>query len=183
MRDFGPAHIIISLAGDSKPVVRAWRYSLEFIGQTRADRIQLEVVENDFPASLKPPSVPWALTPGNRVQLTYQRPGAAAPRTIACRITGADPEEGSGAKAGGRPEKMSLSLAPDQRTGPRSMLIERIRAVKVLAEHPSARRIRDRAIGFSVALPECIENDEYANIATCLRYMNAAFPPELNYGT
>lgn len=184
--DHRPAYLIVGLAEPTMPELRAWRFDIEFIGSTRRTEVKIETMEDDAVPNLPPPTVPWALTPGNKVRITYFRPSGMKSRTITTVITEAGPdrrEDEQRKRALGRSEvKMNLTLKPTRGTDPRSMLVERIREVSVLYECPEAGRVRQRATIMAAAAADCIEKDRFKEAQACTQYVNAAFPDWLNYG-
>ena len=184
--DHKPAYLIVGLADSMMPELRAWRFDIEFIGSVRRTEVKIETMDPDAVPSLPPPAVPWALTPGNKVRITYFRPSGMKSRTITTVITEAGPdraEDEQRKRALGRSEiKMNLTLKPTRGTDPRSMLVERIREVSVLYECPDAGRVRQRATIMAAAAAECIEQDRFKEAQACTQYVNAAFPDWLNYG-
>lgn len=180
-RDVETPLLIVSLSGAS-PVLRGWTLTIDFIGMTpSAHELKVDVVDEFSVASITPPDTPWALTPGNRIKVSYSRPNSSHPRTIGTVIASAvllDQNEGrrSHEKMNtGRP-RLNLYFNPLRGTDPRSMLVERIREVRVLEESPQAGKIRDRAVLLAGGLSGHIERDEFDEAAKCLAYLNAAFP-------
>ena len=167
--DHQPAYLIVSLEHDN-PSCRAWRIGLEYIGVPKANEVLLHISEDGEPYTAAPPPLPWALTPGNKVQLTYQRPGHANARTIIAEITDMR-IDGAG--------RVAISLNPRMGTDPRSMLIERIKAVRVLSESPAAGRVRMRSTLYARALAHCLDTDEFATAALYAAYLIAAYPISL----
>ncbi len=163
--DHSPAYLIVSLEDPHRPTCRAWRYDLGFVGVPRATEVQLVVREDSAPPIV--PEVPWALTPGNRVLLTYQRPSHVNRRTMSCEITEVSRDSGG---------RTMLSLKSTRGTDPRVMLIERIKEIRVLEESPAAGRVRQRAAGHARALADAIEQDQFTEAATLGVAVVAAFP-------
>lgn len=164
-----PAYLIVGLADPNTPSCRAWRIDLEYIGTPRATEVLIHISDDGQAFAAAPPLVPWALTPGNKVLLTYQRPGHHNRRTITTEINGHSDDVGETGK-------IQLSLTPRQGTDPKVMLLERIRAVRVLRESPSAGRVRQRSALYARALAHCVEHDEFSQAADYARYLTAAYP-------
>lgn len=175
--DHRPAYLIVSLADDAAPALRAWRMDLEFVGMPRASEVPIEISE----PTPDPPDLPWALTPGNKVRLTYSRPGSVAPRTITTTIRAASIEDDVEGKRREAP-RTSLALVPTRGTDPRAMLLERIRAVRVLSEHPDAARVAQRAAGAARALADALDNGRAVEVGPLVAYLTAAYPTWLRYG-
>ena len=168
--DHSPAYLIVGLADDGWPELRAWRISLAFIGQPEATEV---MISTDLPM-LEPPPVPWALTPGNRTALTYARPHSGKPeRTLVATIKSFSEE-----KTGG----VMLHIDPSRLTDPRQMLTERVLSAKVLTESPQAARLRDRAALASRRMADCIEGDDFESARLLSQYVSAVFPAKLSYG-
>lgn len=162
-----PAYLIVSLA-EEMPKVRAWRMDSEYIGQPRATEVLIHVADENHPFTSEPPQVPWALTEGNKLLLTYYRPGHGGLRTVRTTVDSWALEAGT--------EKVVLTLQPSLGTDPKTMLMERVRAVKVVAESPRAARIAQRAALYARALAHAIEHDRTTEVRNYIRFLAAVYP-------
>lgn len=169
-----PVYLIVSLKEPDRPVTAAWRIDLPFIGSPRATQVAIHASMDGEPYIANPPLTPWAVTVGNKVALTYQRPGHVNQRTIVCEITGA---KGSLEEPG----KVTLSLKSAVGTDPKVMLVERIKAARVLRESPAAGRVRQRVAAYGRALATTAEHSGFNEIGKYTAFIDAAFPAWLKH--
>lgn len=172
-----PVYLIVGLEDDDHPLLAAWRMDLPFLGETRASQVFVHASADGQPYIAMAPLTPWALTPGNKVALTYQRPGHPKPRTIVCEITDATP--GAGILDG--PGKVRLVIKSTRGTDPKEMLIERVKAVRVLRESPQAGRVRQRVATYGRILADVAEVGGMNDIAKYATFILAAFPAWLSH--
>lgn len=168
-RDHDPAYLIVSLKDAHKPSARAWRMSLEYLGEPLATEVLLHISDDGQAYANRPPEVPWALTPENKVEITYRRGNgeAMARRKITAVITGHAPD---------RAGVMTLGLTPKNPTDPASMPTERIIAVRVLAESPQAGRVRQKCATYARGMAHAVEHDDFMAARGYAAYLAAAFP-------
>lgn len=171
-----PVYVIVGLEDPAHPLLTAWRMDLPFVGEPRATQVQVHASTDGQPHIANPPMTPWSLTPGNKVALTYQRPGHANQRTIVCEITAATP--GSG--LGDGPGKVKLDLRSARGTDPKSILVERVKAVRVLRESPQAGRVRQRVAAYGRSLADVAERGGFDDVAKYSAFVVAAFPAWLS---
>lgn len=171
-----PVYLIVGLEDPQHPLLAAWRMDLPFLGQPRATQVQIHASADGQPHIANPPLTPWSLTPGNKVALTYQRPGHANQRTIICEITSATP----GTEMGAGPGKVKLDLKSARGTDPKSILVERVKAVRVLRESPQAGRVRQRVAAYGRSLADVAEQGGFNDVSKYSAFVVAAFPAWLN---
>lgn len=169
-----PVYLIVGLEDDQHPLLSAWRMDLPFLGQPRASQVAVHASADGQPYIALAPLTPWCLTPGNKVALTYQRPGHPKPRTIICEITGASGDIAA-------PGKVTLDLKSSVGTDPKRMLVERVQACRVLRESPQAGRVRQRAAAYGRALADVADSGGINDISKYSTFIAAAFPTWLNH--
>jgi hypothetical protein len=158
--------LIVSLAEEAL-VARAWRIVVPFIGSRDAIEVGLDVLEDGSVVSI--PTVPWALSVGNVVQVSYVRYGHAIDRTIQVEITGHDDAF------------TVVHMATQKKIDPKQLPIDRIRGAFVVTESNRARRLRRRMAILTQQAAADIAHGDFRNVAQILAAVSIAFPTTLNH--
>lgn len=175
--DHKSAYLIVSLKDPRQPSARAWRIGLEYIGQPQATEVLIHVTDDGAAFSeSSPPGVPWALTQGNKVQITYRRAGPAAEGESEERTNRRYTATIDGYGTDG-----ILNVTPKSTGYPRFMPLERIVAVKVLAESPLAARVRQKSLIYARGLANALSKENFTDAALYAAYLAAAFPEGLKH--
>lgn len=170
VRDVDPAYLIISLA-DGQPRARAWRFDVEYIGERRTTEVLLYLSENGKPYSEEQNSpVPWALSTGNRVEITYTRPNNSVRRKVRATITGNRVE---------MEDVVTIELKGEEELDPKSILLSRIQSVRVLKESAEARRTRSKLQALARWCAQMMSEGKFSEIGSVIEILAAAYPKSL----
>lgn len=185
------AYLIVGLKDIDHPDFRAWRVDSEYIGIPRTTEVEIQVVSKYTAGDFTLPRAPWALTPGNKVLISYARTGQEKPRQMSCTIleVSDDPAD----SMIGAPAAIDLrrhipntiiGVKSKRKTDPRSIALSRIRGVRVIEESPEAGRTRQVALAATELLYQGIysdNNDDMESVQKYSAYITAAYPHWLAY--
>jgi [CysO sulfur-carrier protein]-S-L-cysteine hydrolase len=167
--DLGVAYIVVGLSED-KADVKAYRIRNPFVGVREATRVPLAITETGDPWQPPIPVLPWALSVGNKVKITYAStaPGVYQ-KFVTARVTGADEMSKGRARV--------VLLEPTVKAAVKSLALDKIRFVTVLEESAAAKELRALIVRAGRHIMSAVSVGE--DLAQCDAYaavMAAAFP-------
>lgn len=167
--DTSIAYLVVSTKDPQRPTARAWRITAPFIGVREAEEIPLRASATGVPAPPEPPALPWALTAGNYVEITYQRSRGAGVISMLATVTGGLVRTASEATT-------DVLLRPRLKSGVNSLPIDRILQVQVITESDTAKEVRREAISCLRHAAAALSAGDVALVERLIAVPAAAFP-------
>lgn len=160
--DIGLAYLVVSTRNLERPTARAWRINLPFVGVREAEEIPLRPVRPEDPLGPSAPVLPWALTPGNQVEISYRRFRGTGTIVMQAEITHGGAE--------------TVFLNPRLKSGVNSLPVERILSVRVLIESAAAQDVRREAIACLRHAAAALSSGDVNLVEQLIAVPAAAFP-------
>lgn len=156
------AYLVVSTRDPQHPTARAWRIATPYIGMRVAEEIPLRPVASGDPLAFVPPSLPWALSPGNVVEITYRRARGEGQIVFQATITGGDAD--------------MVMLKPRIKSGVNSLPIERVISVQVITESDVAKEVRREVIASLRHAAAAVSSGDCNLVEQLVAVAAAAFP-------
>lgn len=156
------AYVVVSFR-TPVPKVRAFTVQ-HFIGNSEATPTRIVVEAN----TMRPTGVlagPWALTPGNRVRICYQRTNAPKLSTNVARVVAIDDER--------------VHLEPDHKTAAKSIDLGRIRSIHVLSEGAQGKAARIQLRQLATEAKVLLAGNDVMALPSLMDMLHLAFPKDV----
>jgi proteasome lid subunit RPN8/RPN11 len=157
------AYLVVSTKDAERPTALAWRIDMPFLGVKKAVEIPLRPVSADDPMGFSIPVLPWSLTPGNLVEITYRRSRGEGEIAFIAEVIHGDAE--------------MVILKPRVRSSVNSLALSRIVSVQVITECEQAKEIRREVIACLRHAAGAIAAGDCNLVEQLIAVPAAAFPP------
>jgi proteasome lid subunit RPN8/RPN11 len=159
------AQVVVSLSDQKTYSARAFAIHMPGIGVMEPRQIPINVVETSDEADVNRPLAPWALTPGNRVRLTYLRARRSAQTVSTCEILDVSSD--------------MLMVDPDSKAMSRVIGFDNIVAVHVLVEGERAKALRREMRMYSRAVTTALAGMDLEQVRFTIDALALAYPHDL----
>lgn len=159
------AYLVVSTRDIQRPTALAWRIATPFIGMRVAEEIPLRPTAIGDPLGYTAPVLPWSLTPGNIVEITYNRARGEGQIVFTATVTDGDAE--------------MVRLNPRVKSGVNSLPLSRIVAVQVIKESELAKDVRREVIACLRHAAAAVSRGDCNLVEQLIAIPAAAFPPDI----
>ena len=157
------AYLVVSTRDIQRPTALAWRIATPFIGMRVAEEIPLRPTAVGDPLGFTAPVLPWSLSPGNVVEITYRRARGEGQIVFIATVTDGDAE--------------TVMLKPRLKSGVNSLPLSRIVAVQVITESELAKEVRREVIACLRHAAAAVSSGDCNLVEQLIAVPAAAFPP------
>lgn len=156
------AYLVVSTRDIQKPTALAWRIATPFIGMKVAEEIPLRPTNPGDSMGFSPPMLPWSLTPGNLVEITYRRARGEGQIVFIATVVSGDSE--------------MVILKPRIKSGVNSLPLSRIVSVQVITESEAAKDVRREVIACLRHAAAAVSSGDCNLVEQLIAVPAAAFP-------
>jgi proteasome lid subunit RPN8/RPN11 len=156
------AYLVVSTRDIQRPTALAWRIATPFVGMRVAEEIPLRPTAIGDSLGFVAPVLPWALTPGNVVEITYRRARGEGQIVFTATVTDGDRD--------------TVMLKPRIKSGVNSLPLERIVAVQVISESDLAKDVRREVIACLRHAAAAVSSGDCNLVEQLIAVPAAAFP-------